>query len=378
MLPYSESFFIDRSSAIAGKMLMSFVQALLICSTFAISNPTFSQPLPHLDLWRENSPFCFVHTENRIPILVFTCNEQSVGSITGEFDTKLCFPTKGGEDMAQPCNDGDMTLFNGLLCSANIPEGCDAVVQSQDLKTGQWFRSPRRMIAGPANVMNSFSPDMAIGLYHWLVSSPTPQNKAKFEAWINWLSMNKRCLDAECKRQWPRFCPDDDVDQPNAEYGCTMRPGDLATLGVVTEKMGIVIRDKQIRELTEEWRASATTLAWISAHTNEVGYRLHLAASVLYLYKRLGIKEDILNDAELSLVTRQPKNPFFAFIYGDKVRAKSLVSSLCPANQASIVPVGQRDEWSWERKDSDEAWKRSMLWECIFISSLLQERQRSE
>lgn len=351
---------------------MSFVRALLFCLTFVVSKPTISQPLPHLDLWRVNAPFCFVHTDSRIPTLVFNCDGQGVGSITSDLDTKICFPTKGGEDTVQPCsNDGDMTLFNGLLCSANVPEGCDAVTQSQDLKTGQWYRSPRRRIAGSVGAVNSFSPDMAIGLYHWLVSSPTPQNKAKFEAWIDWLSKNKRCLDSECKRQWPRFCPDDDLDQPNGEYGCTMRPGDLATLGVVTEKIGIVIRDKQIRELTEEWRASANTLAWISAHTNEVGYRLHLAASVLYLYKRLGIKDDALNDAELSLVTRQPKNPFFAFVNGDKVRATSLASSLCPANQASISPVGQRIQWSWEREDSDEAWKRSMLWECIFISNLL-------
>src|SRR4051812_26493414 len=60
------------------------------------------------------------------------------------------FPSKGA-DGPDACDDGDMTLFNGLLCLAGVEEvdrdgkkqfiGCDAVRKSQG-SDGRWWRSP--------------------------------------------------------------------------------------------------------------------------------------------------------------------------------------------------------------------------------------------
>ena len=347
---------------------------VLMLMGVAFSGGAAGEPLPNHDLWRANTPWCAVDDNGKNSKLVLSCDAGSSSNAkpSAIAQVGLCFPSKGGEEPTQPCDDGDMTLFNGLLCSAGFTEGCDAVANSQDSTSGRWYRSPRRRLLGPAGTANSFSPDMAIGVYHWLVSNPTSENKRKFEQWLEWLAKNKRCLNDDCSRQWPRFCPDDDVDQLGAEYGCTMRPGDLATLGIVAGTLGIVVKDAQIKSLSEKWKDSAITLAWVSAHTNEVGYSLHLSASVLFLYKRLGLVDAALSDAIESLYGRQPMNPFFAYLAGEKASAISLAVGECPANQQAVPPLGQRFQWSWERADSDKAWKKTMLWDCLFMSAKLQ------
>lgn len=346
--------------------------AILLASV-VLSSEAAGQNLSRESLWQSNAPWCATDAGGKNSKLVQDCRTapNDKQQSTARTAYAACFPSKGSEEVAQPCDDGDMTLFNGLTCSANSLSGCEAVSSSQDTDSGRWYRSPRLRLIGPGATTNSFSPDMAVGVYHWLVSNPSPENKAAFVRWLDWLAKNKRCLNADCSRQWPRFCPDDDNAQPGAEYGCTMRPGDLATLGVVTAALGIPVKDAQIRALSEKWKESAVTLAWISAHTNEIGYRLHLAASVLYLYRRLGIIDPALTDAIASLKGRQPKNPFFNYLADDITSAKLLTSQLCPATQGSIAPIGQRFQWSWERADSEDAWKKSMLWDCLFISKLI-------
>lgn len=350
-----------------------FSLAVLLLATVVLTSDARGQPLPSDSLWQSNAPWCAADSGGKNSKLVLDCvaGPKDTFQSTAKPAYATCFPSKGSEEPTQPCDDGDMTLFNGLICSADTTAGCDAVSGSQDPDSGRWYRSPRLRLIGPGVTTNSFSPDMAVGVYHWLVSRPSPENKASFERWLDWLAKNKRCLNADCSRKWPRFCPDDDDAQPGAEYGCTMRPGDLATLGVVTAALGIPVRDPQIRALSEKWKESAVTLAWISAHTNEVGYRLHLAASVLYLYSRLGVVDPALTDAIASLKERQPKNPFFNYLAGDITSAKSLTFQLCPATRDSVAPIGQRFQWSWERADSEEAWKKSMLWDCLFISKKL-------
>jgi hypothetical protein len=64
------------------------------------------------------------------------------------------FPFPSGEQMAGgvACEDGDMVLFNGLLCASGEAEGCEMVRRSQITAVGddqgRWFRSPRRLELG--------------------------------------------------------------------------------------------------------------------------------------------------------------------------------------------------------------------------------------
>lgn len=33
-------------------------------------------------------------------------------------------------------------------------------------------------------------------------------------------------------------------------------------------------------------------------------------------------------------------------------------------------PPVNKSQWAWERTDSEQAWKDSMLWDCLFIAAL--------
>src|SRR5712664_1853578 len=54
------------------------------------------------------------------------------------------FPSKYSASDPDHCDDGDMTLFNGMLCSSDDARGCDAVRGAQG-SDGRWWRSPRRI-----------------------------------------------------------------------------------------------------------------------------------------------------------------------------------------------------------------------------------------
>lgn len=328
--------------------------------------------LANADLWKAHALYCEAEPGKKSSKLTTDCSQQSAHDGKTTNQTKLCFPTKGREDHDQACDDGDMTLFNGLLCSSGNQHGCSAVADSQDISSGEWFRSPRLRYIVNSNRINSFSPDMAIGIYHWLAENPNNVNRDQFSLWLSWLAKNKRCLDDNCSRTWPRFCSDDDKEHQDAQYGCTMRPSDLAVLGTLVKQLDIKIDDTQIRELSSEWAEYSNTLIWISANTDELGYPLHLAGAVINLYEKLGINDPALDDAKMALIRRQPKNPYFALVAGNLRLAESLTLSLCPTSEAGIPLPHQRFQWSWEREDSEEAWKYSMLWDCIFMSDILQ------
>ncbi len=120
-----------------------------------------------------------------------------------------------------------MTLFNGLLCAAGDERGCQAVRDAQDPTTGEWHRSPRLRVLGRNDRgKESFSPDMALGVQLYLVKAKDVERGMK---WLLWLHNNVACsikLQEKCLLYaLPRFCTNDDPDK-----GCTMRPGDAATL----------------------------------------------------------------------------------------------------------------------------------------------------
>src|SRR5581483_2635248 len=89
---------------------------------------------------------------------VFVCKSNSVD-----------FPSKEG-DKPGSCDDGDMTLFNGLLCLSGQDIGCTAVQKSQG-PDGRWWRSPRRINWEAPNHDVSFSPDQALGVFAYLIAT---------------------------------------------------------------------------------------------------------------------------------------------------------------------------------------------------------------
>ncbi|RVG01814.1 hypothetical protein CN230_31330 [Sinorhizobium meliloti] len=113
------------------------------------------------------------------------------------------FPTKSTTDPAQPCDDGDMTMFNGLFCFAGDERGCQGVVDAQDPDTGQgqWFRSPRIRLLGHNDCGNaSFSPDMALGVQLYLVKTGDAERAMKWAKWLD--SLSGWGLAWFCTEQW--------------------------------------------------------------------------------------------------------------------------------------------------------------------------------
>jgi hypothetical protein len=163
---------------------------------------------------------------------------------------QLSFPSKYAADDPNNCDDGDMTLFNGLLCASSDRRGCDGVKRAQ-ANDGRWWRSPRRIGWEAPNHDVSFSPDQALGVLHYVMQD---HDKASFDRWYSWIDSHRPCLAEAFGRcvlkGWPRFCTDDQQDKR-----CTFRPGDCALIAFVGEQLGRsssickeVLRELQLRD----------------------------------------------------------------------------------------------------------------------------------
>lgn len=305
------------------------------------------------------------------------------------------------------CDDGDETIFHGLMCAAGMPEGCAAVKASQ-ASDGRWYRSPRRAVvcANPAATpeerkqlcQNSFSPDMALGVQLY---AHTTGDKAALGRWVEWIEANRPCQfnlpDGSCVKGQPRFCTDD------TEGGCTLRPGDYATLAMSLEALGLVtfgdpgacpvgtstslkIGDFFLKGLCF-FRPKARDVLVADALLNDPGYSQHLAGVGAFVLRKAKFPDGPIdpktcepkdsNDlnarvtaAKCILNKKQGMNPFFAFLAGlPHETVRNMTVALCPANQQSIPK--ESTDWAWQRKDAEQAWKKSMLWDCLFMAALL-------
>ncbi|MER9632581.1 hypothetical protein [Mesorhizobium sp. M0296] len=276
------------------------------------------------------------------------------------------FPSKEVKGQPQDCDDGDMTLFNGLLCAAGEGAGCDAVARSQSAD-GRWWRSPRRIgMEAPANDV-SFSPDQSLGVLLYVLQVG---DKARFSSWLSWIEGNRPCLTklgGKCFQYgWLRFCTDD------FDKRCTLRPGDCVRLEEVARRLGVdsSLCRRILRELglpTDVMRPLGDFLLGAAA-ANDPGYPQHLVGVDILIARMLGVDATKVNQAAAILAARTADNPFFQYLSGgaaDDVRAKLLLT--CPSPQRLS---GNRFQWTWERVAKPNAWQESMYWDCIFLGDL--------
>lgn len=287
------------------------------------------------------------------------------------------FPSKHRLPDAQnlsECEDGDMTLFNGLLCSAGDMRGCEGVKKSQSVD-GRWWRSPLKIgvESNPTNIYPaSFSADMALGVLHYAVKTG---DTASFTSWAKWLEISAPCLvvnplDKKCIiTGWPRLCTDD----WEAKI-CTFRPitcDELEIVGKAINSTGGDICRKILTKLgiKADYILPTTELAAGAAVFNDRGYPLHLAAAKIYLLDKMGLTSVASRTGAIALAIRDDQNPFFLFLAeGPSAKVKQMVLRLCPSNNS---PPSNRDQWSWERDSSKQEWVNSMYWDCIFMGKLL-------
>jgi len=232
------------------------------------------------------------------------------------------------------CDTGDAALFNGLLCSSGTQKACAGVANAQNKSTGQWFRSE---FYKDNSTENSFSKDMAKGVLLYLL---TTKDTESAELWLKYIHKTKR------------LCTDDD------DKRCSIVPTTWALFNYVWSKLGL--------EKTQNMKAGIignSVANLMSAKTSPLGYQLHLVGVSLYIKILTGNMQSNDYKAIEVLVKRQPDNPFFLFLSeGSSKKVIDKTLEWCTADAPR-----EREQWSFERDTSQEAYINKMGHDCIFL-----------
>jgi hypothetical protein len=287
----------------------------------------------------------------------------------------VSFATKQLSDPKQPtqiCDDGDMTLFNGLLCSAGVEIGCLGVAEARESATGKWHRSPRIRVLGKNDRGNAdFSPDMALGVTLYAIKKGAA---AEVYQWLSWISENTPCAIKglhpcpETLKLEPRFCE-------LAE--CVIRPQDYQVLALLVTYLQLKhsmqeLPNGRLRGLIGSFNGHAELAKTVAALINDPGFPQHLVGTsvLIYMLKDLATTSLEIQAAAKILQTRNTGNAFFTFLAeGKSDLAVRETLDRCPSDPSKLqAPLMQ---WQWERANQEQAWTQSMLWDCIFMARLL-------
>ena len=320
----------------------------------------------------------------------------------------FAFASKGPIDTKvnpDDCDDGDSTIFNGLLCASGDKRGCEAVKRSLTTEAGldesRMWRSPRRaqtnnlhrengsVVTGDSGEHKTFSPDQELGL---LLYAVTTGDKSSLERWFNWLDHNRPWADQATKvHNVPRYCH---------HQNCTMRPIDRDMDDAVFRALGGESPDG-----IRNYKLNATLLTipitmvvpgvqtilqlylnmsvgdkiYYEATLNAPNFPTHLSAIRAWLLVKIQHPNQGRAKETIAMIAnKQPKNPFYQYLHeGATPKVAALVKKYCPAPSQSRG--GDLGHWTWESDSSD--WKvpakidngkpSSMLWDCIFMRNLL-------
>jgi len=284
-------------------------------------------------------------------------NEQiwrsSVARFCGEYPSK------------ENCDDGDSVLFNGLLCMSGEELGCKTVRDSQDA-SGQFWRSPRRN-PNNLNEKSSFSRDQTLGVLLYLAKT---RDTAAALSWMRWIEENAYCAVKNpsgegCLVTIHRVCLDSD------NGSCTM----TASLWGLTRKVWDALGLLPNRPMQDFNNADVSDLEIAAAAIEEPGYKLHLKAVSSFL--RLTLGESLTRSKRIveKLYARESANPFFQLLAeGPSEPLTAHLLDVCPKPTDSLDYV--RFQWAWERATSEQAWRKSMGWDCIFMANLIRNYNR--
>lgn len=327
-----------------GTFATALFRAIALLACIALTRVASADELTdRMEFWESKAPWCINHTPK------FPSSE----------------PGEPG-----PCGDGDMTLFNGMLCAAGDERGCKAVEEAQ-ADSGEWHRSPRLRALGYNDRGDAkFSPDMALGAQLYLI---TKNDRDRGWKWLMWLNDNVPCVqksffsDACWFYGMPRFCA--------PHQGCTARPGDLATLSwtvdYLQQKTGMpALPDGRFRGVLGTFSGIGSLNKEIDSRVNDPGFSQHLIATSVWVVRLAGHDDERMRAAIDRLVKKNPSNAFFLYLRDGRTEAvRQRTLERCPSPQRpSVHPLF---EWQWERAEGSSAWKNSNYWDCIFMGRLL-------
>ncbi|MCQ9373508.1 hypothetical protein NMQ14_04530 [Methyloversatilis sp. XJ19-13] len=339
------------------------------------------------------------NAEDRWKANAFVANGTTCSSKGGEFFQEYDgtpFPSKDDENQdLSDCEDGDMTLFNGILCASGEAAGCDAVRNSRTAD-GRMWRSPRRaqtnnLGTGDSGGAKAFSPDMQLGVLLYAIER---NDTDLLQNWFRWLSDNRPCLlenpAGGCLyRGLPRYC---------IATECTMRPIDRDIDAAVyswlvgTPPDGINNYNDIVVEITAfplffvlpfeliYLNIPVGEKVYREAQLNGPGYPRHVNAVRAWILNKINHADaPRARDALALIASQEPNNAFFQYLHeGPTPRVRELITSYCPtAEQAS---QSTRFEWMWEQGNS-ASWSRpyrdgagnisAALWDCIALRNLV-------
>lgn len=290
------------------------------------------------------------------------------------------------------CGYGDMTLFNGLICagdvfgygwSASESIACQAVKDAQDAD-GRMWRSPYRKLVNSFNEVNTFSPDMDLGVLLYAVAA---NDKALLQKWWNWIHQTTPCIQEQLLgpgcllRNLPRYCDDE---------ACSLRPWDIRIIEEVASFFNLELPgqlknyEKTLGSFiglipgAQNFIENLTTSHYIALSTtlSDPGFPLHLEGVRIFLLKLMQKGEERYLDLAIkNLVRRQPENPFFSYLNDggpNKTLSKNTVDLF--NKKCLIQHISEKDaheQWAWQRADKDQAWLNGSLWECRFLAQFI-------
>jgi hypothetical protein len=170
----------DVSVLHIGEALRNIAQWLPYASTDAMPEPVVDDATAsrsenlaaRVTMWRRYAELCTFQK------LIW----QGPGSPSPDF-----FPTKddsGTPANPQACDDGDMGLFNGMLCAAGEPQGCLAIKNAQS-STGQWWRSPALKVRNSDDPDSpNINSDQLLGLLLYVLQE---NDRDAFRKWLEWV-----------------------------------------------------------------------------------------------------------------------------------------------------------------------------------------------
>jgi len=230
-------------------------------------------------------------------------------------------------------SDGDSMMWSGLMQAAGDSSSSTGIKMCQS-EDGRMWRSPDRKHNQPTN---SFSRDMALGFILYIQASRDYEMANK---WINYI------------RSTGYLFPK--VESSDTRHIIT--PAIWWAMSYAGIEVGLFY--KLTRFLLKPY--NLLEIMWAPK-----GYALHLKAVICLLLAIHSNKRDYISGK--MLLRREPSNPFFMWLAGDKESA--LLTSNKYKSTHDISP-GHCSQWAWQRTDSEEAWRDSMGWDFVFIEKL--------
>lgn len=257
--------------------------------------------------------------------------------------------------------DGDMSIFGGLLCASGESLGC-GLVRNSNSDDGRFWRSPRRVGEADTNDHASFSGDQMKGVIAFLVHTSEFQ---RLDGLLRYLRGNptKVPTNAHVLETGYSSCPN---YGPN--FTCFVGGFDWFALGALAKKAKLEASlPADYEAMMKRYGFTYDGLVWESLITNN-GYRLHLIAVQVHLLRILGETDPRLALVARILAGREPNNAFMVYLHlGADERVRQIADGKC------LAPENRTDftDWQWQRAEADHAWSRSMVWDCVFLYGLL-------